>query len=1038
MLDRLIHGSLNNRLLVMALAGVLLAVGGVQLARRPVDIFPDLNQPTVTVIADAHGLAPEEMETLVTLPLESALGGLPGISRIISTSGDGLSLLRVDFDWHTDIYRNRQMIQERLQLAREDLPTGVIPEMAPVSSITGEIQNLGLASPDGSVSQMELNTLAEWVVRRQLMSVPGVAQVVIVGGEKQQYQVLADPDLLLRHNIGLSELGEVLGAATGNSSGGYLPQDNRELLVRNLGRLNTTEEIADVVIDGQRVRPVRVGDVAEVVIGPEYARGAAAIDGVSGVVLLIFKQPGVNTLALSELIDQEVEKIRTALPEGVQLRSDLYRQATFLQRGVDNVIEALRDGSFLVVIIIFIFLANMRASLITLVALPLSFATTGILFAAMGLTINTMTLGGLAIAVGELVDDAIVGVENIVRRLRQRTGTSKSIIDIVADASTEVRQPIFTGTLIVVLVFLPLFGLSGIEGRLFKPMAIAYVTSLLASMIISLTVTPVLSFLLFKNKALATKTKPEKPAPALRWLRAATAQLIAFSIHRRQAVVVIFVLLVITAGAGTMMLGSEFLPPFDEGTILVMSFLPPGTSLAESDRIAGELEDKLVGMEGIQSVSRYTGRGQHDEHAPPVTVSHLLLTLDQESGIAHQDMESRVRDRLGSQTGLTLNIGQPLAHRIDHLLSGLQAEIAIKVMGPDLDQLRTVAQEVKRVARDVPGVADLYVEPQILVPQMHVDMDRERLAEVGLTPGALAEDLEMALGGEIVADILEGERSFDLFVRLKQSSRDSRDAIGRLPIRLPSGGWARLGDLATVEEAAGPNSISRDNMVRRIAVTCNTEGRSMGEVVRDLQEALKPLEAKLPQGTFLRYEGQFESQMRATRLILLLSILSLAIIIFILYVQFRSLNLAFQVLTCVPAAFVGGLALLIQTGQPFSIAALVGFVSLAGIATRNGILLIDHYRHLMIEEKVSLTPDLLIRAGQERAAPVVMTALTTGVGLLPLLLSAGETGREILYPVATVVIGGLITSTLLEFILRPAVFWMFGQKAAVGFSDNQD
>ena len=1033
MLDRLIHGSLNNRLLVMALAGVLLAVGGVQLARRPVDIFPDLNQPTVTVIADAHGLAPEEMETLVTLPLESALGGLPGISRIISTSGDGLSLLRVDFDWHTDIYRNRQMIQERLQLAREDLPTGVIPEMAPVSSITGEIQNLGLASPDGSVSQMELNTLAEWVVRRQLMSVPGVAQVVIVGGEKQQYQVLADPDLLLRHNIGLSELGEVLGAATGNSSGGYLPQDNRELLVRNLGRLNTAEEIADVVIDGQRVRPVRVGDVAEVVIGPEYARGAAAIDGVSGVVLLIFKQPGVNTLALSELIDQEVEKIRTALPEGVQLRSDLYRQATFLQRGVDNVIEALRDGSFLVVIIIFIFLANMRASLITLVALPLSFATTGILFAAMGLTINTMTLGGLAIAVGELVDDAIVGVENIVRRLRQRTGTSKSIIDIVADASTEVRQPIFTGTLIVVLVFLPLFGLSGIEGRLFKPMAIAYVTSLLASMIISLTVTPVLSFLLFKSKALATKTKPEKPAPALRWLRAATAQLIAFSIHRRQAVVVIFVLLVITAGAGTMMLGSEFLPPFDEGTILVMSFLPPGTSLAESDRIAGELEDKLVGMEGIQSVSRYTGRGQHDEHAPPVTVSHLLLTLDQESGIAHQDMASRVRDRLGSQTGLTLNIGQPLAHRIDHLLSGLQAEIAIKVMGPDLDQLRTVAQEVKRVARDVPGVADLYVEPQILVPQMHVDMDRERLAEVGLTPGALAEDLEMALGGEIVADILEGERSFDLFVRLKQSSRDSRDAIGRLPIRLPSGGWARLGDLATVEEAAGPNSISRDNMVRRIAVTCNTEGRSMGEVVRDLQEALKPLEAKLPQGTFLRYEGQFESQMRATRLILLLSILSLAIIIFILYVQFRSLNLAFQVLTCVPAAFVGGLALLIQTGQPFSIAALVGFVSLAGIATRNGILLIDHYRHLMIEEKVSLTPDLLIRAGQERAAPVVMTALTTGVGLLPLLLSAGETGREILYPVATVVIGGLITSTLLEFILRPAVFWMFGQKAAVGF-----
>ncbi len=1036
MLDRLIHASLNNRLLVLILAGALLVVGSMQLAHRPVDIFPDLNQPMVTVIADAHGLAPEEMETLVTLPLESALGGLPFVSRIISTSGDGLSLLRVDFDWGTDIYRNRQMVQERLQLAREDLPTGVIPEMAPISSITGEIQNLGLSSPDGSVSAMELNTLADWVVRRQLMSVPGVAQVVIVGGEKKQYQVLADPDLLLRHDIGLTALGNALGSATKNSSGGYLPQDNRELLVRNLGRLNTTEDIAGVIIAGDRVRPVRVGDVAEVLVGPEYARGAAAIDGDPGVVLLIFKQPGVNTLALSELIDLEVAKIQASLPQGVLLRSDLYRQATFLQRGVDNVIEALRDGSILVIIILFIFLANIRASLITLVALPLSFATAGILFAAMGLTINTMTLGGLAIAVGELVDDAIVGVENVVRRLRQRSDGKISILNIVANASTEVRQPIFSGTLIVVLVFLPLFALSGIEGRLFKPMAIAYVASLMASMVISLTVTPVLSFLLFKNRALDTNSSPAKPSLALRWLHSGTAKLIASSIHHRKSVVAGFVLLVIIASAGTLRLGSEFLPPFDEGTILIMSFLPPGTSLAESDRIAGDLEDKLIGMEGVTSVSRYTGRGQHDEHAPPVTTSHLMLTLDQNLGLPYKEIEAKVRERLGTQTGVTLNIGQPLAHRIDHILSGLQAQIAIKAMGPDLDELRRITKDISRVAATVPGVTDLYTEPQVLVPQLHVEMDHERLAEVGLTPGSLAEELEMALGGSVVADILEGERSFDLFVRLKQPARDSREAIRRLPIQLPSGGWARLGDLAMVEEAAGPNSISRDNMVRRIAVTCNTEDRYLGEVVRDLQEALKPLEAQLPQGYFLRYEGQFESQIRATRLILLLSIASLGIIIFILYLQFRSLNLAFQVLTCVPAAFVGGLALLIQTGQPFSIAALVGFVSLAGIATRNGILLIDHYRHLMTKEGVSWAPELLIRAGQERAAPVVMTALTTGAGLLPLFLSAGETGREILYPVATVVIGGLVTSTLLEFILRPAVFWMFGRRVSEKLIDS--
>lgn len=1030
MLNGLIRFSLNNRLFILIAAAALIAAGGMQMTRLPVDIFPDLNQPIVTVLAEAHGLAPEEIETLVTLPLESALGGMPGVVQIRSTSGDGLAIVRVDFEWDTDLYLDRQLVQERLQLARADLPAGVAPEMAPIASIMGEILDLGLTSPDGSLSSMELHTLAEWSVRRQLLSVPGIAQVVIIGGDKKQYQVLADPDLLLRHNVSLVQVAEIIGESTENSSGGYLVQDNRELLIRNLGRLTTVEELANVVVAGDRDRPVRVRDVAQVIEGPQYKRGAAAVNADPGIILVIFKQPGTNTLALTEAIDKELVKIRASLPEGAELHGTLFRQATFLQRGIDNVVEALRDGSVLVLVILLLFLANLRASLITLLALPLSFATVGLCFGFMDLTVNTMTLGGLAIAIGELVDNAIVGVENVLRRLRQHDTTGLTGKERVSRATIEVLGPIFSGTIIVILVFAPLFALTGIEGRLFTPLAIAYVTALLASMIVSLTVTPVLALLLFRkfigNDAFERARQPF----AMRHLRRAVTPLVKLAIRRRYWVIGVTTLLTALALLGTLTVGSEFLPPFDEGTVLVMSFLPPGTSLTESDRIAHEMEERLQQIEGVVSVGRYTGRGEHDEHAPPPTITHFLLAIDQKSEVRRDEMIDRVRAALGDVTGVTVNIGQPLAHRIDHILSGVQAQIAIKAMGTDLSVLRRTVLQVADIAKTVPGVTDLYVEPQVLVPQIHIDFDRERLAEVGLTPGGMAHELETAIGGVVVGNILEGERAFDLFVRLEEDARSSLSDLARLPITLPAGGWARLGDLADVSESAGPNSISRDNLLRRIAVSCNVTGRSLGEVVSDLHAALAPLESELPEGTFLRFEGQFRSQMRATRLILLLSLGSLAGMILILYGQFRSLNLALQVLICVPAAFLGGLAFLRLTGQQFNVAALVGFVSLAGIATRNGILLMSHYLYLMRHEGLPLNRDLLVRAAQERAAPVVMTALTTGVGLLPLLLSAGETGREILYPVATVVIGGLLTSTFFEFLLRPAVFWTVGRGVA--------
>lgn len=1030
MLDFLIRFSLSNRILVLSLAMILFVLGTLQLSRLPVDIFPDLNQPNVTVLADAHGLAPEEIETLVTLPLESALGGMPGVEGIRSISNDGLAIVRVSFAWDTDLYRDRQLVQERLQMARNDLPAGVVPEMAPIGSITGEILDLTLMSTNPEISPMELTTIADWTIRRQLMAVPGVAQVVIIGGDNKQYQVIVDPDLLLRHEISLGQVGEALEGASENSSGGYLVQDTREMLIRNLGRIRTVEELTDLVVANTGGRPIRVGDVAQVREGAQYRRGAASVEGKPGVILIIFKQPSANTLELTEAIEDKLDKIRITLPDGVELRSDLFKQANFLQRGVDNVIDALRDGSILVVIILLIFLANLRASLITLVALPISFAAAGLVFSAMGLTINTMTLGGLAIAVGELVDDAIVGVENVLRRLRQHDESGRTIAQRVADASSEVRGPIFSGTLIVILVFAPMFALSGIEGRLFTPLALAYVVSLLASMVVSLTVTPVLSLMMFRRSASKPEFQNQGTPFVMRKVQDFISPMITFAVRRRHQVLIGFTLLLALALIQASRMGSEFLPPFDEGTVLVMSNLPPGTSLEESDRIAGELEQRLIGMEGITTMGRYTGRGKHDEHAPPPTISHILLSQDPKSGIGRDEMLAQVRQRLAGISGVVLNIGQPLAHRIDYLLSGVQAHIAIKAMGTDLAVLRETALKVAAITRNTPGVTDLYVEPQVMVPQINIAMDHERLSEVGLTPGELSHQLEQAIGGEVVGTILEGERTFDLFLRLEEPARNSIKALSRLPIALPAGGWARLGELAEVMEAAGPNSISRDNLLRRIAVSCNVTGRSLGEVVSDLKERLAPLESQLPEGTYLQLEGQFESQMRATRLILMLSIGCLAAMLLILYLQFRSMNLSLQVLICVPAAFIGGLAFLKMTGQQFNVAALVGFVSLGGIATRNGILLVSHYLHLMRQEGAKLEPELLVRAGRERAAPVIMTALTTGASLLPLLLSAGETGREILYPVATVVIGGLITSTLFEFLLRPALFWIAGRKVA--------
>ncbi len=1032
MLNGLIRLSLSQRYVVLALAALLLVVGGLRLSERPTDIFPDLDQPTVTVMVEAPGMAAEEVEALITRRLEATLAGAPDLERMRSVSSEGLCLVRVDFGWGSDPYRARQIVQERLQLAQGELPAGVAPHMAPMSSLTGEVLHLGLTSPGGKVDPMALRTLADWTVRRRLLSVSGVSQVVTIGGEVEQVQVLADPDLLLRHELGLGDVAAALDGASANGAGGYLVDGTRELLVRTLGRLGGVEDVARVVVAGDRRRPVQVRDVARVALGPALKRGTASVDGSPAVLLTVFKQPDADTLELTAALDEELDKLAATLPAGVSLRRDLFRQATFLQRGVDNVIVALRDGTILVVLVLLIFLLDLRAAAVTLVTLPLSFAATGLVFSLLGLSLNTMTLGGLAIAVGELVDDAIVGVENVVRRLRAAAAQPGplDVLEVVRAASAEVRGPIFSSTAIVVLVFLPLFALPGIEGQLFGDLALAYVVALGASMVVALTVAPVLALLLLGPRARTRAGAQRRQSPVLAFLGRLTERIVGWALRRRGLVLAGSLAACVAAVGAATTLGTEFLPDFDEGTVLVMATLPPGTSLAEGDRAGAEVERRLLGLPGVLTVSRYTGRGEHDEHAPPVGRSHLMLTLDPQSPVPRAEMLARIRERLATGSGAALSIGQPLAHRIDHLLSGVQAQIAVKVTGAELETLRVVAEKVRTVAAGVPGVTDLAIEPLILVPQVHVQLRQERVAELGLNPGRLARELELAIGGRVVAHLLQGERTTDLLLRLEERPRTSLRALRRLPIRLPGGGWARLGELASVAEREGPSELRRDDSLRRLAVSCNVQGRSVGEVVADLRRALGPLQADLPEGVGLRFDGQFASQERATRKVALLSIISLGLVLLLLYAEFRSWNLAVQVLASLPMALVGGVAALIVTGQHFSVAALVGFVSLGAIASRNGVLLMEHYLYLMRTEGLALSADLIRRAGAERAAPVVMTALTTAMGLLPLALGGGAAGREILYPVATVVIGGLASSTLAEFLLRPALFVTFGRSAA--------
>jgi Cu/Ag efflux pump CusA len=1066
MLNAVIKWSLNNRLLVVAIASLLVVWGGYVALRLPVDVFPDLNKPTITILTEAEGLAPEEVETQVSFPIETVMNGVPGVSRVRSQSGIGLSIVYVEFDWGTDVYRNRQLVAEKLSEAREQLPPGVSPFLAPISSIMGEIMLISVTSKDGKTDPMELRTLADWTIRPRLLTITGVSQVIPIGGGVKQYQALISPDKLGQFGITIEEVVSALEKSNTNSTGGFVDAQSQEYLVRNLGRFYTIDELKNTVVAYRNNTPIRLGDVATVEFGARIKRGDAGSNAKPAVIMSVQKQPGASTTELTEKVDQAIRELQTTLPPDIEINTNLFRQARFIDASISNVIEALRDGAILVTIVLFLFLLNISTTFITLTAIPLSFVVTFLVLWAFGISINTMTLGGLAVAVGELVDDAIVDIENIFRRLRENAQLEnpRPFLQVIYHASLEVRSSIVYATVIVALVFLPLFMLTGVEGRLLAPLGLAYITSLIASLFVSLTVTPVLaSYLLpqmFKRKVQSpmpnveedsdddetvlpeeneswfTRLKnrfsssghSEEESFIVRWLKARDERLLHWTLNHPYKVMIGAAVLFFATIATLPFVGTSFLPEFNEGTLTVNVLAQPGTSLSESNRI-GQIAEKLIlEVPEVVSTGRRTGRAELDEHAEGVHYTEIDVDL-KESDRSREEILADIRDHLAIVPGVSVSVGQPISHRLDHLQSGVRAQIAVKLFGDDLATLRSKAEEIRNVIAGVEGAADVAIEKQVLIPQIRFNVDRARAAQYGLQPGEITETLETALNGQKVSEAIEGARRYDVVVRFDDASRNNLDALRNATVDTPQGTQIPVSAVAEIENLPGPNQILRENTQRRIVISANTGGRDLGSVVSDIQTRISA-QVDLPQGYFIEYGGQFEAQREATRTLSVLSIFSLLAIFFLLIKALGDWRVALQVMINVPLALIGAIWALHLSGGVFSIATLVGFISLAGITSRNGIMMISHYLHLMREEGENFTEKMIIRGSLERLVPVMMTALTAGLSLVPFAIAADAPGKEILHPLAVVVIGGILTSTLLDQIVTPAVFYKFGHRSA--------
>jgi CzcA family heavy metal efflux pump len=1022
MLNQLIAWSLGNRVLVLAAAALLLAAGSWTAARMPVDVFPDLTAPTVTVLTEAHGMAPEEVEALVSFPIETAVNGATGVRRVRSSTAQGISVVWVEFEWGTDIFRARQIVSEKLQTVASALPGGIsAPVLAPVSSVMGEIMMIGLT---GTQSPQELRTVADWTIRRRLLAVPGVAQVIPIGGEVKQYQVLADPARMLATGITLDQVLRAAAGSNENASGGVYMDRGQEYVIRGLGRIQSAADVEQTVVAVRGVVPVLLSQVADVVVGPAPKYGDGSVNAEPGVVLAVQKQPGANTLELTRRIEAELADVQRTLPKGMTIRSELFRQADFITVAIDNVLEALRDGAILVVLILFAFLWNFRTTAISILAIPLSLVVAIFAMKLLGITINTMTLGGMAIAIGALVDDAIIVVENAFRRLKENHHRPEAewqpALRVVYQASREILASIVNATLIIIVVFLPLFFLAGVEGRLLRPLGFAYVVSILASLLVAVTVTPVLCASLLPT---AKAVQEERESQLVRWLKARYRRTLDWVLARPKQVLAGAVVALLAAIACLPLLGSSFLPEFNEGALTVSVVTVPGTSLQEADAIGRRVEQILLANPAVKNTDRRQGRAELDEHAQGVNASEIDVTLKE--GIHKERLFAALRREFSAIPGTNVTIGQPIGHRIDHMLSGTRANIAVKIFGPDLYELRQVGARVRDAMQRVPGVADLQLEQQMDVPQLQIRANRAAMAQYGMTVGQLAEAVDVAFNGEVVSQVLEEGRSYDLVVRFPAALRANAEAIAGVMFDTPTGQKVPLSQLATIAVERGPNTVSRENVQRKIVVQANVAGRDLGSTVADIQRAIAQ-EVTLPPGYHIAYGGQFESQAEATRVLGALSLVSIAAIFLILFAEFRSTRTAVLVMANLPLALIGGVVAVLLTGRIVSIASLVGFVTLFGIATRNGILLVAHYRQLLAEGVAFR--EAITRGSLERLSPILMTALTAGLALIPLALGGGEPGNELQTPMAIVILGGLLSATALNMVVLPALYWLYGEQ----------
>ncbi|WGZ96147.1 MAG: efflux RND transporter permease subunit [Candidatus Thiothrix putei] len=1044
MFNAIIQISLKQRLFVLMGALLLMLYGLFTLRQLPVDVFPDLNKPTVTLMTEAEGIAPEEVEQLVTFPLETAMNGLEGVTRVRSVSGVGLSILYVEFGWGTNIYRNRQQVSERLGAVTNQLPAGVVPQMSPISSIMGEILLVAMTAEEPPIpnpspargeggktaTPMEVRDLAEWVVRPRLLGIPGVSQVIPMGGEVRQYRITPDVANMERLKISISQLQTALHGFASNTSGGFLEAQSQEYLIRNIGRTTKLEDMQQLVVAHRDNVPILLQQVAKVEFAAGVKRGEASFMGKPAVILSVQKQPSVDTVKLTREVESALAEINRNLPAGVKADNLLFKQANFIESAISNVEEALRDGAIMVVIVLFLFLLNVRTTLISLTAIPLSLLAAGLVFHAFGLSVNTMTLGGLAIALGELVDDAVVDVENVLRRLRQNALLPAPLpaLQVIAAASREVRSGVVYATLIVVLVFVPLFFLAGIEGRLFTPLGIAYIVSILASLGVAVTVTPVLCYYL-----LGKQTAAEKPdSPLVRLLKRLDTRLLHWSFRHVKLLLSAAVIVVLLAIASIPFFPRAFLPAFNEGTLTVSLLLQPGISLTESNRIGTLAENLLLQVPEVKQVGRRTGRAELDEHAEGVHSSEIDVDLAP-SERGRDAVLADIRSRL-AVIPAAINIGQPISHRLDHLLSGVRAQIALKVFGDDTDTLRSLATDLQTRLAAIPGVVDLQLEKQVRIPQLQVRVDYNKVQQYGVTPASINQALETLANGATVAQVLDNNRRADVVIRLQDADRTAH-GLRNLLVETHAG-YIPLQQIASIEDSSGPNQIVRENSRRRIVLSANAaDGADMAGVVQAIRAELADF--PLPEGYFTRLEGQFQAQEEATQLIAMLALVSLTLIFLVLYSRYQSSVLALIIMGNIPLALVGGVVALWLAGQTLSVASLVGFITLAGISTRNGILKISHYQHLVQHEGETFGIPMIVRGSLERLTPVLMTALVAAFALLPLILASGEPGKEILHPVALVIFGGLVSSTLLDTLLTPVLFYRWGEKPLQNLLSNQ-